>query len=103
MPEAEWLSSHPEAITLHVDVAPLRAESGPWQLPETPNLVLEELPLTTLVSTLKDKIAARINMPVGKQKVSIGNLVLKNNATLGSYNLDEGGVVTLGFKDRGKK
>ena len=56
-----------------------------------------------LVSTLKDKIAARLSFPAGKQKLAIGGQVMKNQVALGFYNIENGTAISLQVKDRGKK
>jgi splicing factor 3A subunit 1 len=66
---------------------------------------IEDLPLTTLVSTLKNRIADKVGMPYGKQKLSVSSTgtVMNNSKSLAFYNFEQGSVVVLGLKDKGKK
>ena len=66
-------------------------------------IVLDNLLLTTFVSTVKDRIAAQLNFPAGRQKLTIGGAVMKNQLSLAHYNMEDGDMIGLTIKDRGKK
>lgn len=68
-------------------------------------ITIDDLPLTTLVSTLKNRIADKVGMPYGKQKLSVGatGTVMNNSKSLAFYNFQAGSNVILGLKDKGKK
>ncbi|CAO3621302.1 unnamed protein product [Cunninghamella echinulata] len=61
---------------------------------------LTDLPLTTLVSTVKDRITAQLGMPQGKQKLTIEQTVMNNGKSLGFYGCSDGTELQLGLKRR---
>ncbi|CAG8515671.1 15072_t:CDS:10 [Acaulospora colombiana] len=99
--EEEWMITHQGPISIHIQ-CPTIPEKPEWSC-HGQILILENLSLATLVSTVKDKIFAQLNFPAGKQKLTIGGAVMKNQVSLAYYNIEDGGVIGLAIKDRGKK
>ncbi|CAM0135608.1 SF3a splicing factor complex subunit [Umbelopsis sp. WA50703] len=100
MSEEEWMAHHPDPIYLTVQTPTL-----PEYKLTGETIRIEDLPLTTLVSTLKNRIADKVGMPYGKQKLSVSSTgtVMNNSKSLAFYNFEQGSVVVLGLKDKGKK
>ncbi|CAG8666958.1 4792_t:CDS:2 [Dentiscutata heterogama] len=99
--EEEWIASHQGLINVQIQ-CPIISEKPEWNC-QGQIIVLDSLSVTTLVSAVKDKIFARLNFPAGKQKLTIGGAVMKNQVSLAYYNIDDGGILGLAIKDRGKK
>ncbi|KAF7732489.1 splicing factor 3a, subunit 1 [Apophysomyces ossiformis] len=123
-PEEE-LDEHPEAKRARFEAA-VPAENNQWvaqpqgtislsvQTPEMPDkpewnltgevVTVTDIYPTALVSTIKDRIAAQLGMPVGKQKLSTATgTVMKNSNNLQFYGLVHGSMIQLSLKDRGKR
>ncbi|CAG8577376.1 11124_t:CDS:2 [Acaulospora morrowiae] len=99
--EEEWLMTHQGPINVQIQ-CPTIPEKPEWNC-QGQTIILENLSLATLVSTVKDKIFAQLNFPAGKQKLTIGGAVMKNQVSLAYYNIEDGGIIGLAIKDRGKK
>ncbi|GBB99833.1 hypothetical protein RclHR1_03650009 [Rhizophagus clarus] len=97
----EWIESHQGPINVQVQ-CPTIPEKPEWNC-QGQTIVLDNLPLTTLVSTVKDRIASQLNFPAGRQKLTIGGAVMKNQLSLAHYNMEDGDIIGLAIKDRGKK
>ncbi|CAG8539377.1 6804_t:CDS:2 [Paraglomus brasilianum] len=95
------MSGHQTFFTLTIQ-CPNLPEKPEWNCTGQ-SLEIEDVSLNMLVSTLKDKIAARLSFPAGKQKLAIGGQVMKNQGALGFYNIENGTAISLQVKDRGKK
>ncbi|KAI8088908.1 Pre-mRNA splicing factor PRP21 like protein-domain-containing protein [Halteromyces radiatus] len=76
-------------------------EKPEWNL-NGQTIELTDLPLTMMISTVKERITSQIGMPYGKQKLSIQQTVMVNSKNLGFYGCTDGTVLTLGLKDRKK-
>ncbi|CAO3590583.1 unnamed protein product [Absidia cylindrospora] len=76
-------------------------EKPEWNLNGQP-IELSNLPLTTMISTVKERITSQLGIPYGKQKLSIQQTVMVNSKSLGFYGCTDGTVLTLGLKDRKK-
>lgn len=70
-----------------------------WNLTGSDITISGLLP-STLISTVKDRIASQIGMPAGKQKLSAANTVLNNSKTLSFYNISEGNALALEVRKR---
>jgi splicing factor 3A subunit 1 len=97
----EWIELHQGPINLQVQ-CPTIPDKPEWKC-QGQTIILDNLPLTTFVSTVKDRIAARLNFPAGRQKLTIGGVVMKNQLSLAHYNTEDGDIIGLSIKDRGKK
>lgn len=64
------------------------------------NITVSGLTPNTLISTVKDRIASQIGMPVGKQKLSAANTVLNNSKTMSFYGIGESYVLALEVRKR---
>ena len=66
---------------------------------------IPDLPLTLLVSTLRDRILAHIeaNIPASRIKLSFRNTVLTNAKTLANYNMDDEDIIVMTVRDAKKK
>jgi hypothetical protein len=72
--------------------------------PSTGDIVYTDLTPLWTVAQLKDRLAAEVNIPSGKQKlVTSTGVVLKNALTLYQSVIKSGETLTLTFKDRGGK
>lgn len=85
------------------------------QLPSVPDkpeykldgstVTVPDLPLTLLVSTLRDRIISHMDstVPASRLRFTYGNKVLTNSQTLASLNLDDGDMVIMGLREAKKK
>ncbi|KAG9043150.1 SF3a splicing factor complex subunit [Tulasnella sp. UAMH 9824] len=107
-PEADWIAFHPEPITLSVRLpsadtseVPLKPE---WNM-DGSVVEIKDLPVTLLVSTLRERILSYIKsaLAAGRVKLSYGNKVLTNSMSLATYNFDDGDEIVLSVRDAKKK
>jgi len=90
-PEDEFLKSHSGPVTFTVSVT---TDDGNSSLTVTREI-------TEKVSELKQHLQELINMPVGKQKLTIGELVLNNGNSLAFYNVTSATLCQVSTKERG--
>jgi len=66
---------------------------------------LPDLPLTLLVSSLRDRILAHIEaaVPASRIKLSFRGQVLTNSKTLANYNMDDDDLIAFAVRDAKKK
>lgn len=66
---------------------------------------IKDLPVTLLVSTLRERILSYIKsaLAAGRVKLSYGNKVLTNSMSLATYNFDDGDEIVLSVRDAKKK
>jgi splicing factor 3A subunit 1 len=76
-------------------------EKPEWNL-NGQTIELADLPLTMMISTVKERITSQLGIPYGKQKLSIQQTVMVNGKSLGFYGCADGTVLQLGLKDRKK-
>ena len=102
-PEADWLSMHPHPIALRVQLPnePARPE---WKF-DGGVVTLPDLPLNTLVSTLRDRIVRMTGSTVGVSmiRVSYGGKMLTNTQTIAVYNLEDEDLIVATLRDEKKK
>lgn len=96
--EDEYIRYHPGPVTFRVH-CPQVQEKPEWNLKG--QILNITLPVEDQVSVIKAMIAAQIDMPIGKQKLQLGTIFLKDSNTLGFYNFGEESVVQLVVKERG--
>ncbi|BGP49282.1 SF3a splicing factor complex subunit [Rhodotorula kratochvilovae] len=96
-PEDEWLAAHPDLVRIKVQL-PEYAAKPAWGCKG--QVVELEVPLTLLVGTVRDRIAATVGVPVGKQRYTFRDRILANTTTLAALNLDNGDVLQLQIKDK---
>jgi len=100
-PEEDWLRMHPEPIKLIIQL-PSYPDKPEWGC-DGSQLTLEDVELTRFVGTLRERVQARIGLPIGKQKLTFGSRPLGFQTTLASLNFQDGDVITLSIKDPKKK
>jgi splicing factor 3A subunit 1 len=83
---------------------PTLADKPEWKLDGTV-AAIPDLPLTLLVSTLRDRILQHLEstVPASQIRISFGPKVLTNANTLASYNLEDEDFVYMTVKDKRKK
>ncbi|GAA5888121.1 hypothetical protein JCM5296_005441 [Sporobolomyces johnsonii] len=96
-PEDEWLAAHPDPVKIGVQLPDYPAKPA-WGC-DGKKLELE-VPLTLLVGTIRDRIAAMVGLPVGKQKFTYNGRILANSTTLAALNLDNGDVLHVSVKEK---
>jgi splicing factor 3A subunit 1 len=102
-PEEQWLSLHPFNISLQIQLPTITDKP---ELKMNGSIVaVPELPLTLLISTLRDRLLTQIGSSVAASRIrfSYGSKVLTNSQTLASYNLDDGDLVVVTLRDAKKK
>ncbi|GAA5836800.1 hypothetical protein JCM3766R1_006268 [Sporobolomyces carnicolor] len=97
VPEEEWLASHPDPVKIGVQLPDYPAKPA-WGC-DGKKLELE-VPLTLLVGTIRDRIAAMVGLPVGKQKFTYKGKILANSTTLAALNLDNDEVLHVSIKEK---
>ncbi|OZJ05568.1 hypothetical protein BZG36_01717 [Bifiguratus adelaidae] len=93
--EQTFLSNHQDPVNVSIATIPF-ADKPEWKL-DGRTFIVENLPPTTLVSALKNKIAQQIGMPVGRQTLTVQakGTVMKNGESLAYYNIGPGDIITL--------
>lgn len=94
---------HPDPITLSVRL-PSMPDKPEWKLNGS-IIEIPDMPVTYMVSTLRDRIVKIVDapLPMSKMQLAYGNLNLKNQATLAATNLDDGDLIVLSMKDAKKR
>jgi splicing factor 3A subunit 1 len=98
---------HPEPITLAIQL-PSLPEKPEWKL-DGSVITLTEIPLTLLVSSLRDRIIAHLspegtlNIPASRIKLSFRGKVLTNANTLASHNMDDDDLMVMTLREGKKK
>jgi len=102
-PEQDWINLHPAPISLRIQL-PSHPEKPEWKLDGTAAIV-PDLPVTLLVSTLRDRIIQHLgsSLSAGKMRLAYGGTMLTNANNLASYNLEDEDLVTLSLRDEKKK
>ncbi|KAH7107417.1 Pre-mRNA splicing factor PRP21 like protein-domain-containing protein [Auriculariales sp. MPI-PUGE-AT-0066] len=102
-PEADWVNLHPHPISLRIQL-PSHPEKPEWKL-DGGVITLPELPVTLLVSTLRDRIISHLGSAVSASKMRFGyeGRALTNAHSLAVYNLEDEDLLTLTIKDEPKK
>lgn len=98
IPEEDYLRLHSGSVSFKV-YCPNVPDKPEWTL--TGQILTISLPITDHVSVIKARITTLIGMPVGKQKLQLDNLFIKDSNTLAFYNFDSDSVVQLFIKERG--
>lgn len=91
-PEEEFLKTHSGNVTFTIAVS---GEEGP-----THNISITRA-ITEKVADLKTHLQEQTGMPISKQKLQIGELVLNNANTLAFYNVTSATLAQLSAKQRG--
>ncbi|KAI8074868.1 Pre-mRNA splicing factor PRP21 like protein-domain-containing protein [Gongronella butleri] len=98
----QWTPESAQPSTIYLQIQTIEYPEKPeWHL-DGSMFTVDDLSMTTLVTTVKDRIAAQINMPASRQKLMLQNKVMTNTKDLGFYGCRNGITLTLGVKDRKK-
>ncbi|OAX41319.1 hypothetical protein K503DRAFT_767789 [Rhizopogon vinicolor AM-OR11-026] len=102
-PEADWIAMHPYTISLTVQL-PNDPSKPEWKL-NGQTVTVSDLPLTLLVSTLRDRINQVLgsSLPLSKVRISYAGKMLTNTSTIASHNLEDEDLVTLSITVGKKK
>ncbi|CAL9087226.1 unnamed protein product [Musa acuminata var. zebrina] len=96
IPEDQFLARHPGSCRISVSVPSVDEGNLKGQL-----LEIAVQSLSETVGSLKEKIAAEVQLPANKQKLSGRAGFLKDNLTLAYYNIGPGETLTLALRERG--
>lgn len=100
IPEADFLAAHeakgPVKFNIQIPNMPDKPE---WNLKG--QLIPFSMPLADLVSSIKNKLAEYLNMPIAKQKLQYDGMFIKDTNSLAFYNLPQESVIYLQLKERG--
>ncbi|KZV90420.1 hypothetical protein EXIGLDRAFT_720355 [Exidia glandulosa HHB12029] len=102
-PESDWINLHPHPISLRIQL-PSHEDKPEWKM-DGSVITVPDLPVTLLLSTLRDRIIQQLGSAVAasKMRISYGVKMLANQNSLASYNLEDEDVLTLAVKDEKKK
>ena len=90
---------HPEPVSLSIQL-PTSSEKPEWKL-DGAILPLRDLPLTLLVSSLRDRIISALSpdgsasIPASRIKLSYRGKMLAKAQTLASFNLDDEDMLVM--------
>lgn len=101
--EEDWIALHPHTISLRVQM-PLDAARPEWKL-QGQVVTIPELPLTLLVSTLRDRILAATEsaVPASRIRLSYQGKMLTNKESIAMSNLEDEDVLVFSVRDAKKK
>lgn len=102
-PEQDWIAMHPHPISLQVQL-PNDPSKPEWKL-DGSVVLIPELPMTLLVSTLRDRIrlATGSALPASRMRISYMGKMLTNSSTIGSYNLEDEDMLVLSVSEAKRK
>lgn len=102
-PEQDWISMHPHPISLHVQL-PNDPSKPEWKL-DGSVAVIPELPMTLLVSTLRDRLRQVIGsaLPISRMRISYMGKMLTNTSSIGNYNLEDEDLLVLAVSDQKRR
>ncbi|URE29904.1 splicing factor 3A subunit [Musa troglodytarum] len=96
IPEDQFLAHHPGSCRISISVPNVDEGNLKGQL-----LEISVQSLSETVGSLKEKIAAEVQLPANKQKLSGRAGFLKDNLMLAYYNIGPGETLTLALRERG--
>lgn len=102
-PEQNWIDLHPHPISVQVQL-PVDSSKPEWKL-DGSVVTLNEVPVTLLVSTLRDHVVRHINstVPLSRIMLSLNGKLLTNANTLASYNIEDEDLLVLSLREAKKK
>jgi len=102
-PELDWIAMHPHPISLLVQM-PKDDAKPEWKL-DGGVVIIPDLPLNLLVSTLRDRILSVTGslVPASRIRLSFQAKMLTNASTIASYNLEDEDALVLSVRDAKKK
>ena len=99
IPEGDFMAHYPGSVTFSVVCPNVPNEKAEWKLHgQTVHMTFQ---VADPVSQIKARLVEETGMPVGKQKLQIDSLFLKDVNSLAYYNIRPGTVVALQVKERG--
>lgn len=98
--EIDWMSLHPEPITLAVQL-PVFAEKPEWKL-DGSVLDLPSVPVNTPFAAIRDRIkrALEAELPISRMRIEYEGKVMNNQSSLASVNIGDGDMVVLSLKKK---
>lgn len=98
--EIDWMSLHPEPITLAVQL-PAHPEKPEWKL-DGSVIDINDVPVNTLFSTVRDRIkrALEAELPISRMRIEYNGKVMNNQSSLASLNIGEGDMVVMSLKKK---
>lgn len=96
IPEDQFLAQHPGPVRISVSVPNVDEGNLKGQV-----LEITVQSLSESIGNLKEKIAAEVQLPANKQKISGRAGFLKDNLTLAYYNIGPGETLNLALRERG--
>ncbi|EJD06005.1 uncharacterized protein FOMMEDRAFT_104418 [Fomitiporia mediterranea MF3/22] len=102
-PEQNWIDLHPYPISIQIQL-PTDPSKPEWKL-DGSIVTLPEIPVTYLVSTLRDHLARTIgsSVPLSRIMLSFGGKMLTNANTLASYNVEDEDLLVMSVRDAKKR
>ncbi|KAJ7109166.1 Pre-mRNA splicing factor PRP21 like protein-domain-containing protein [Mycena epipterygia] len=102
-PEADWIARHPHPISLQVQL-PNDNSKPEWKL-DGSVVMIPDLPLNLLVSTLRDRILLHTSssVPASRIRLSYMGKMLTNKDTIAVYNLEDEDLLVFSVRDAKKK
>ncbi|KAG6821160.1 hypothetical protein H0H93_005380 [Arthromyces matolae] len=102
-PETDWISMHPHPISLRVQL-PQEPSKPEWKL-DGSIVIIQDLPLDLLVSTIRDRITRHIDSSVGASRIrlSFEGKMLTNSSSIASYNLEDEDLIVFSLRDVKKR
>lgn len=100
--EIDWLSLNPHPITLQVQL-PISNEKPEWtQILNGSIISLEDVPVNTLFSSIREKIRSALNadLPISRMRIEYEGRVMNNGSSLASVNIGEGDLVSMTLKKK---
>ena len=90
-------------MTIHIRL-PTYGDKPEWKLDGT-LVSIQDVPLTALVSTLRDRITGQLDskVPYSRIRLQMGNTTLTNSKTLASYNVMDGEEISFELREVKKK
>ncbi|GJJ12208.1 hypothetical protein Clacol_006449 [Clathrus columnatus] len=102
-PEQDWINMHPIPISIMVQL-PTIPENPEWKL-DGSLVTVPDLPVTLLISTLRERIIRHIDSPLslGRVRLSYSGKLLSNQQTMASYNLEDGETLVVDIQKTKKR
>ncbi|KAF9483802.1 hypothetical protein BDN70DRAFT_873425 [Pholiota conissans] len=102
-PEEDWIAMHPHTISLQVQM-PNDPAKPEWKL-QGQIVTIPDLPLTLLVSTLRDRILQHTEsaVPASRIRLSYQGKMLTNKESIAMSNLEDEDVLVFSVRDPKKK
>ncbi|KAI6028332.1 Pre-mRNA splicing factor PRP21 like protein-domain-containing protein [Pisolithus orientalis] len=102
-PEADWIAMHPYTISLSIQL-PSDPSKPEWKL-DGQVVTVSDLPLTLLVSTLRDRFLQTTGstLPASRIRLSFMAKMLTNSNTIAFYNLEDEDLIVLSVSAEKKR